>query len=67
MHSMGETSTVTPAFLTKLWALVEDPTTDHLICWDVVSTHSSSVPYHNNGRLPDTTKTQFYLNMYIQL
>ena len=25
-----------PAFLTKLWTLVEDPTTDELICWDAV-------------------------------
>ena len=26
-----------PAFLTKLWTLVEDPSTDELICWDAVS------------------------------
>ena len=26
-----------PAFLTKLWTLVEDPATDELICWDAVS------------------------------
>lgn len=26
-----------PAFLTKLWALVENPTCDDLICWDEVS------------------------------
>lgn len=26
-----------PAFLTKLWTLVEDPDTSHLICWSAVS------------------------------
>lgn len=26
-----------PAFLTKLWTLVEDPDTNHLICWSSVS------------------------------
>lgn len=33
--SSGESmlSTV-PAFLTKLWTLVDDPATDELICWD---------------------------------
>lgn len=30
-----------PAFLTKLWTLVEDPDTNHLICWSAVSTWSS--------------------------
>ncbi|XP_069596165.1 heat shock factor protein 4 [Ranitomeya imitator] len=27
-----------PAFLTKLWTLVEDPETNHLICWSVNGT-----------------------------
>lgn len=27
-----------PAFLTKLWTLVEDPDTDPLICWSPVRT-----------------------------
>uniref|UniRef100_A0A8C7WNQ7 Heat shock transcription factor 1 n=1 Tax=Oryzias sinensis TaxID=183150 RepID=A0A8C7WNQ7_9TELE len=27
-----------PAFLTKLWTLVEDPETDHLICWSLNGT-----------------------------
>ena len=38
--STGEnplTSSSVPAFLTKLWTLVEDPSTDDLICWDPVS------------------------------
>jgi len=29
--------TTVPAFLTKLWTLVDDPSTDELICWDAVS------------------------------
>ena len=33
------TSTV-PAFLTKLWTLVEDPSTDELICWDAVGVNT---------------------------
>ncbi|XP_060079482.1 heat shock factor protein-like [Ylistrum balloti] len=35
MHSSsGMSSSNVPAFLTKLWALVENPTCDDLICWD---------------------------------
>uniref|UniRef100_A0A8C5JLK3 Uncharacterized protein n=1 Tax=Junco hyemalis TaxID=40217 RepID=A0A8C5JLK3_JUNHY len=33
----GGTSLNVPAFLTKLWTLVEDPETNHLICWSSVS------------------------------
>lgn len=34
-----------PAFLTKLWTLVEDPETNHLICWSAVSsTWSKAIP-----------------------
>ncbi|XP_066569623.1 heat shock factor protein 4 isoform X2 [Amia ocellicauda] len=33
----GYTSNV-PAFLTKLWTLVEDPETNHLICWSATGT-----------------------------
>lgn len=38
--AMGVDSSYTsnvPAFLTKLWTLVEDPETNHLICWSAVS------------------------------
>lgn len=31
-----------PAFLVKLWTLVEDPSTDELIHWDAVSCFSCS-------------------------
>ncbi|XP_051158940.1 heat shock factor protein 1 isoform X1 [Leptopilina boulardi] len=33
MHTMTELGTSVPAFLGKLWKLVEDPETDDLICW----------------------------------
>uniref|UniRef100_A0A8C7WW19 Uncharacterized protein n=1 Tax=Oryzias sinensis TaxID=183150 RepID=A0A8C7WW19_9TELE len=33
----GSYSSNVPAFLTKLWTLVEDPDTNHLICWSAVS------------------------------
>ncbi|XP_043475257.1 heat shock factor protein isoform X4 [Leptopilina heterotoma] len=33
MHTMSELGTSVPAFLGKLWKLVEDPETDDLICW----------------------------------
>uniref|UniRef100_A0A8U8BLM9 Uncharacterized protein n=1 Tax=Geospiza parvula TaxID=87175 RepID=A0A8U8BLM9_GEOPR len=33
----GPGPTNVPAFLTKLWMLVEDPDTDSLICWSPVS------------------------------
>lgn len=37
-----------PAFLTKLWTLVEDPETNNLICWSAVSSTGSTrvqMPY----------------------
>ncbi|XP_043493987.1 heat shock factor protein isoform X2 [Polistes fuscatus] len=33
MHTIPELGTGVPAFLAKLWKLVEDPETDNLICW----------------------------------
>ncbi|XP_011496186.1 PREDICTED: heat shock factor protein 1-like isoform X2 [Ceratosolen solmsi marchali] len=33
MHTISEMGTSVPAFLGKLWRLVEDPETDDLICW----------------------------------
>ena len=33
-----------PAFLSKLWMLVEEETTDELICWDPVSVISPAMP-----------------------
>ncbi|XP_015188915.1 PREDICTED: heat shock factor protein 1 isoform X2 [Polistes dominula] len=33
MHTIPDLGTGVPAFLAKLWKLVEDPETDDLICW----------------------------------
>ncbi|XP_017473926.1 PREDICTED: heat shock factor protein isoform X2 [Rhagoletis zephyria] len=33
MHTFSETGAGVPAFLAKLWRLVDDPDTNHLICW----------------------------------
>lgn len=38
MHTFSETGAGVPAFLAKLWRLVEDPETNNLICWSKVST-----------------------------
>ncbi|XP_070151833.1 heat shock factor protein isoform X3 [Polyergus mexicanus] len=35
MHTVAELGTGVPAFLAKLWKLVEDPETDNLICWSL--------------------------------
>ena len=35
-ENSGSNSNV-PAFLMKLWTLVEDPSNDDIICWDMVS------------------------------
>ena len=35
MHALENTGNV-PAFLTKLWRLVDDPSTDDLISWSRV-------------------------------
>lgn len=37
MDGGGGSNSNVPAFLTKLWTLVEDPETDPLICWSPVS------------------------------
>ncbi|KAM9754166.1 heat shock factor protein 4 isoform 2-T2 [Menidia menidia] len=34
----GSYASNVPAFLTKLWTLVEDPETNHLICWSATGT-----------------------------
>ncbi|XP_066493530.1 heat shock factor protein 4 [Tiliqua scincoides] len=36
--AMDGYSSNVPAFLTKLWTLVEDPDTNHLICWSINGT-----------------------------
>ena len=37
MHSITEVGSNVPAFLAKLWKLVEDTDFDELICWSEVS------------------------------
>lgn len=44
MRTVTEIETNVPAFLGKLWKLVEDPETDDLICWSIVSIYNY---YHN--------------------
>lgn len=41
-----------PAFLTKLWTLVEDPDTDSLICWSPVSPGEGTKRPRPGARLP---------------
>lgn len=36
MHTVGDATSSVPAFLGKLWKLVEDPSTNHLISWNAV-------------------------------
>jgi heat shock transcription factor 1 len=40
MHSIEELGTNVPAFLAKLWKIVEDPETNDLICWSPVCDRS---------------------------
>jgi heat shock transcription factor 1 len=40
MHSVEELGTNVPAFLAKLWKIVEDPETNDLICWSPVCDQS---------------------------
>lgn len=37
MHTFSENSSGVPAFLAKLWRLVEDEETNNLIYWNTVS------------------------------
>lgn len=37
MQPFGENTANIPAFLGKLWKMVNDPSIDHLICWSPVS------------------------------
>lgn len=37
MQPFAENTANIPAFLGKLWKMVNDPTIDHLICWSPVS------------------------------
>ncbi|KAM4721400.1 heat shock factor protein 4 [Rhinophrynus dorsalis] len=46
-----------PAFLTKLWTLVEDPETNHLICWSV---NGSSFHVFDQGRFAKEVLPKYF-------
>ncbi|TSS72712.1 Heat shock factor protein 4 [Bagarius yarrelli] len=46
-----------PAFLTKLWMLVEDPETNHLICW---STTGTSFHVFDQGRFAKEVLPKYF-------
>lgn len=46
-----------PAFLTKLWTLVEDPDTDSLICWSPVSPDEGTKRPRPRGPAPGSGRT----------
>lgn len=48
MHSVEELGTNVPAFLAKLWKLVEDPETNDLICWSSVCNKQSQISLSSN-------------------
>lgn len=43
MHTFSENSSGVPAFLAKLWRLVEDEETNNLIYWSAVSRNSLAI------------------------
>lgn len=43
MQPLGDNAINVPAFLGKLWKMVNDPATDHLICWNSVSYYRSVI------------------------
>ncbi|TRY91279.1 hypothetical protein DNTS_035675 [Danionella cerebrum] len=59
-HSVGPGGVMgnnVPAFLTKLWTLVEDPETDPLICW---SPNGSSFHVFDQGRFSKEVLPKFF-------
>ncbi|NXG50408.1 HSF4 protein, partial [Psilopogon haemacephalus] len=46
-----------PAFLTKLWTLVEDPETNHLICW---SSNGTSFHVFDQGRFAKEVLPKYF-------
>lgn len=54
---MVVTGSNVPAFLTKLWTLVEDPETDPLICW---SPHGNSFHVFDQGRFSKEVLPKYF-------
>lgn len=68
MHTFSENSSGVPAFLAKLWRLVEDEETNNLIYWSAVSRNSlaikSTITKHkkqNNTKFNDNNSVQSVL------
>uniref|UniRef100_A0A8B9FQ40 Heat shock transcription factor 4 n=1 Tax=Amazona collaria TaxID=241587 RepID=A0A8B9FQ40_9PSIT len=55
--AMDGYSSNVPAFLTKLWTLVEDPETNHLICW---STNGTSFHVFDQGRFAKEVLPKYF-------
>ncbi|XP_059569726.1 heat shock factor protein 4 [Alligator mississippiensis] len=55
--TMDGYSSNVPAFLTKLWTLVEDPETNHLICW---STNGTSFHVFEQGRFAKEVLPKYF-------
>ncbi|KAM9377799.1 heat shock factor protein 4 isoform 2-T2 [Pholidichthys leucotaenia] len=53
----GSYASNVPAFLTKLWTLVEDPDTNHLICW---STTGTSFHVFDQGRFAKEVLPKYF-------
>ncbi|XP_068595091.1 heat shock factor protein 4 [Brachionichthys hirsutus] len=53
----GSYASNVPAFLTKLWTLVEDPETNHLICW---STTGTSFHVFDQGRFAKEVLPKYF-------
>ncbi|XP_068170099.1 heat shock factor protein 4 [Antennarius striatus] len=53
----GNYASNVPAFLTKLWTLVEDPETNHLICW---STTGTSFHVFDQGRFAKEVLPKYF-------
>ncbi|PBC29556.1 Heat shock factor protein [Apis cerana cerana] len=59
MHTIPELGTSVPAFLAKLWKLVEDPETDDLICWSPVNGFHKKVSVELGGLKCDRDEMEF--------
>ncbi|PNF19511.1 hypothetical protein B7P43_G02332 [Cryptotermes secundus] len=57
MHSIEELGTNVPAFLVKLWKIVEDPETNDLICW---SAGGTSFVIRNQARFSRELLPMYY-------
>ncbi|XP_069495945.1 heat shock factor protein 4-like [Ambystoma mexicanum] len=55
--AMDGYSSNVPAFLTKLWTLVEDPDTSHLICW---SSNGTSFHVFDQGRFAKEVLPKYF-------